>query len=303
MLHEKQCIDDMKMSDYDKCKHGSVDKENPSQSDYDQISNEECEDDDDWVTVKSRKTKWMEKIKERKLYSKSKDDHRTDRKIGRKSVNGVVLEPGVTYIGKAIKTFYESRKRKNGNRKKDELKENKNVNYEKKKDVSLQTYTETLLGIYAYSVQSPYTMKLYNKTHVQVETMNTRTWADVTSSLPIESKTESCACIHACTCNLSEQIKELRMYRVHGGGSRRKNSKGQFTKGKQGTVKNNSSDELKVRCNKDEGIELAVQNEKLNKMESVKTCDQGCVGNKIESTDHHSCNMKDDVSDGLMQTD
>ena len=91
------------------------------------------------------------KTKIKKLYPKSIDDHQTDRKIRRKSVNGVVLEPGVTYIGKAMKTFYESHEKKNGNRKKNVCKENKNV---KREDVSLQSYVETLLAIYAYSVQS-----------------------------------------------------------------------------------------------------------------------------------------------------
>nr|XP_054762205.1 uncharacterized protein LOC129268711 [Lytechinus pictus] len=167
----------------------------------------------------------MEKIKDCKLYAKSRDDHRTNRKIKRKSVNGVVLEPGVTYIGKAMKTFYESHEKKNGNQKKNVCKENKNV---KKEDVSLQSCVETLLHIYTYCVQSPCSMKLYSETCVQIETMQTRSWADVAGYLPSRSRTDSCVDIHACTRNLFEQIKDFRMYRVHAGGKEKeaKNKKG-----------------------------------------------------------------------------
>ena len=46
----------------------------------------------------------MEKRKAR-LHSHSKDDV-TNRKHTR-SINGVLLEPGVTYIGKAVKEYFE----------------------------------------------------------------------------------------------------------------------------------------------------------------------------------------------------
>ena len=312
MLPEKRCIDGIEiMNDCDSCsKPDPIDRGNPSQSDYEQLKNEKFEDADDWVTVKSKKTKWMEKIKERKLYSKSKDDHRTDEKIRRKSVNGVVLEPGVTYIGKAMKTFYES----HGNRKKNVCKENKNVKYVKKEDVSVQSYVETLLRIYAYSVQSPCSMKLYSETCVQIETMQTRSWADVAGYLPSRSRTDSCVDIHACTRNLFEQIKDFRMYRVHAGGKKKeaknkkgraRNKKGQSSKGKKGTDGNHSSDKSEIRFGKDEGIELAVKNEKQDTKISMNAGDQGLDTNTCKNdthSDEHICNMKDNKdSDGVVQ--
>ncbi|XP_030847547.1 uncharacterized protein LOC105443054 isoform X3 [Strongylocentrotus purpuratus] len=107
-------------------------------------------------------------------------------------------------------------------------------------------------------------------------------------------------------------MQDLRRYRVYAGGKRgrgrKRNMKGQSSKaGKKGTDGNHSCDKSEIRFDKDEGIELAVKNEKLDTKKSMNASDQGLDTNTCKNDEHsdqHICNMKDNKgSDGVVQDD
>ena len=169
---QKQSENNMKTSACNRSQPDLVAKESSSKTKDANVESEEV--DHDWVTVKSKKTKLMEKRKAR-LHSHSKDDV-TNRKRTR-SINGVLLEPGVTYIGKAVKEYFGRRKSSNQTKAKGKVDEKQyrdgngkspSFHFKCRKSCqsrhdNVQSYTECLLNEYAKSVESPHSMEAYSE--------------------------------------------------------------------------------------------------------------------------------------------
>ncbi|XP_072181132.1 uncharacterized protein [Diadema setosum] len=202
--------------------------------------------DDGWTTVKSRKAKVIEKAKV--TTSQTMTDNpktKTNSKSSVRSVNGVILEPGVTYIGRAMKAYYlEKQKRaktSKGRKSKVETKEKEpgklvkqNVisNLDTERNDSLQVYTESVLNVYSKCVQSPHVMAKYTE---QIYAKAQRSWADVAKSTA--NMTNECCVSHGdqttCVSVSSTDIeKEVwNVNRLYGGGiARQARKKGRFTK-------------------------------------------------------------------------
>ena len=157
---EKQSDNDMKPSECKRSEPDLVAKENSSKTKDAKVESEQF--DHDWVTVKSKKTKLMDKRSEARLHSHSKDDDVTSRKHTR-SINGVLLEPGVTYIAKAVKDYFGRRKTRNETKAKGKVDEKQyrdgngkrhrfNVKCPdscQSRHDNVQSYTECLLNEYA----------------------------------------------------------------------------------------------------------------------------------------------------------
>ncbi|XP_041458362.1 uncharacterized protein LOC121410309 isoform X2 [Lytechinus variegatus] len=194
-----------------RCENGVTD--NLSHFKDQNLLNEEL--DGNWVKVECKRTKLMARKTEGRTHS---DEENEQDKRKRRSVNGVLLEPGVTYIGKAFKRFYGSRERKIKEQKEECKVTHKMEN--KEIDVNVQSYVETLLNIYACSVKSPCSMKFYNEANVVIETMQNQSYAHVTSCLSSLSKAGLTKYLNPKTCIVVEKMQDLRRYRVHAGGRR-----------------------------------------------------------------------------------
>ncbi|XP_030841848.1 uncharacterized protein LOC115924141 [Strongylocentrotus purpuratus] len=159
-----QSVKVMKSSEFDTHEHDHLVTQRDSPKQRDQVHSEEV-GSNEWMKVKSKKAKMLEKIQDRISHSTAKSDSGTGQK--KRIINGVVLEPGVTYIGKAMKSFYERRKSKKSKRKVD-IKLNRDVECQNVLENNVQMYAEKLLNEYSKCVQSPKSMmshetKLYKK--------------------------------------------------------------------------------------------------------------------------------------------
>ncbi|XP_041467556.1 uncharacterized protein LOC121417887 [Lytechinus variegatus] len=201
--------------------------------------------DGNWIKVQCKKTKLMAKKTERTTHS-NLDEQNEQGKRKKRSGNGVLLEPGVTYIGKAFKRFYGSCERKIKEQKKEYEVDKKMEN--KEKDINVQSYVETLLNIYTCTVKSPLSMKFYNEANEVIDTMKNQSYARVTSCLSALSKASLTKHLNPKTCIVVEKMQNLRRYRVYAGGrkgrNQRRNMKGQFTKVNQSD--DNCSDVSKI---------------------------------------------------------
>ncbi|XP_071480605.1 uncharacterized protein [Diadema antillarum] len=196
--------------------------------------------DDGWITVKSRKTKVTT--------SQTMTDNpktKTFNKSSVRSVNGVPLQPGVTYIGKAMKAYYLEKqkraktskgKKSNAETKQKEpgklVKQNVNANLDTERNDSLQVYTESVLNVYSKCVQSPHVMAKYTE---QIYAKTQRSWADVAKSTPNMSN-ECCVpngdqttCASVPSTDIEKEVWNVN--RLYGGGNARQpRKKGRFTK-------------------------------------------------------------------------
>ena len=214
---EKQSQNDMRTSECNRCEPDLVAKENSSKTKDAQVESEQF--DHDWVTVKSKKTKLMDKRKAR-LHSHSKDDV-TSRKHTR-SINGVLLEPGVTYIGKAVKEYFGRRKGSNETKAKGKVDEKqyrdgngKSPSFHVKcpkscqsRHNNVQSYTECLLNEYAKSVQSPHSMESYSEKCKEINIK--QSWADVARNSGSGTRRDKSVNSDACTCHVFQQLKDDR---------------------------------------------------------------------------------------------
>ncbi|XP_030843383.1 uncharacterized protein LOC115924739 [Strongylocentrotus purpuratus] len=173
----------MKSSEFNTHEHDPVVTQRDSPKQRDKVHSEEV-DSNEWMKVKTKKARMLEKLQERILHLTAKSDDETGQE--KRTINGVVLEPGVTYIGKAMKSFYERRKSRKSKCKVD-IKLNRGVECQKVKDNSVQLYTETLLDEYAKCVQSPQSM--YHETHLykQNSMKEKQSWADVVGHVQNET--------------------------------------------------------------------------------------------------------------------
>ncbi|XP_072166407.1 uncharacterized protein [Diadema setosum] len=201
---------------------------------------------DGWTTVKSRKSKMIEKAKV--TTSQTMTDNpktKTSNKSSVRSVNGVILQPGVTYIGKAMKTYYLEKEKRaktsKGKKSKVEtkqkepgkfVKQNVNANLDTERNDSLQVYTESVLNVYSKCVQSPHVMAKYTE---QIYAKTQRSWADVAKSTP--NMTNECCvpngdqttCASVPSTDIEKEVWNLN--RLYGGGNARQpRKKGRFTK-------------------------------------------------------------------------
>ncbi|XP_041483505.1 uncharacterized protein LOC121430293 [Lytechinus variegatus] len=236
--------------------------------------------DNNWVKVKSKR---------KKLTKKKKEDFEPYMKH-RRSINGVFLEPGVTYIGKAVKTFYRSHdKNKQNDTKEYKVCQNQE---NKEKDISVQTYAETLLCIYSSSVKSPHSMNMFNEASKQIERKQNQSYADVTSRVCPLSKPHFDVEVNVEGCNVFKKMEYLRQYRVHAGGKKRKgqgrNSKGWFTKRNHNLNDNCSVSQLNkkgdIRIGKDE------RNVNVHSNETDFVNSSACQKNELSK--EHICNME-----------
>ncbi|XP_072163184.1 uncharacterized protein [Diadema setosum] len=239
--------------------------------------------DDGWTTVKSRKTKVTT--------SQTMTDNpktKTFNKSSVRSVNGVPLQPGVTYIGKAMKAYYlekqnraktsKGKKLKVERRQKEPgklVKGNVNANLDTERNDSLQVYTESVLNVYSKCVQSPHVMAKYTE---QIYAKTQRSWADVAKSTPNMSN-ECCipngdqtTCASVPCTDIEKEVWNVN--RLYGGGNARQpRKKGRFTKINRQSVlpvQNADSqvcDNGKVKPDIPEGEHVA-KNEKLCKNEA-----------------------------------
>ena len=214
---EKQSANDTKTSECNRCEPDLVAKENSSKTKDAKVESEQF--DHDWVTVKSKKTKLMDKTKAR-LHSHSKDDV-TSRKHTR-SINGVLLEPGVTYIGKAVKEYFGRRKSSHETKAKGKVDEKqyrdgngKSPSFHVKctkscqsRHNNVQSYTECLLNEYAKSVQSPHSMESYSEKCKEINPK--QSWADVARNSGSETRRDKSVNSDACTCHVFQQLKDDR---------------------------------------------------------------------------------------------
>ena len=214
---EKQSANDTKTSECNRCEPDLVAKENSSKTKDAKVESEQF--DHDWVTVKSKKTKLMDKTKAR-LHSHSKDDV-TSRKHTR-SINGVLLEPGVTYIGKAVKEYFGRRKSSHETKAKGKVDEKqyrdgngKSPSFHVKctkscqsRHNNVQSYTECLLNEYAKSVQSPHSMESYSEKCKEINLK--QSWADVARNSGSETRRDKSVNSDACTCHVFQQLKDDR---------------------------------------------------------------------------------------------
>ena len=327
---EKQSENDMKTSECNGCQPDLVAKENSSKTKDAKVQSEQF--DHDWVTVKSKKTKLMEKRKAR-LHSHSKDDV-TNRKQTR-SINGVLLEPGVTYIGKAVKEYFGRRKSSNETKAKGKIDEKqyrdgngKSPSFHVKcpkpcqsRHDNVQSYTECLLNEYAKSVQSPHSMEAYSEkckeTNIK-QTESTMSWADVARSSGSGTRRDKSVNTDACTCHVFQQLKDDRcvtMQQLYGGGRSKKRARtkdGRFVQSKKQSTnkekseheksKSNQSDKNETDCrpNHDVNRQNSCSNQvpTMNADQDVTTGNLDCdkdKGNEIQIDDHS--NSKADQSD------
>ena len=320
---KKQSENDMKTNESNRCEFDLVAKENSSKTKDAKVESEQF--DHDWVTVKSKKTKLMEKRKTR-LHSHSKDDV-TNKKHSR-SINGVLLEPGVTYIGKAIKEYFGRQKSSNETKAKGRVDETqyrdgngKSPSFHVKcpkscqsRHDNVQSYTECLLNEYAKSVESPHSMETYSEKCKEINIK--QTWADVARNSRSATRSVNS---DVCTCHVFQQFKDDRcvtIQQLYGGGKSKKRAfartkDGRFVSKKQSTNKNKSEHDEKSKSNQNDKNETCRPNDNINRQNScsnqvptmnadqdVKTCNLVCdedKGNKMEM-DGHS-NSKADPSD------
>ncbi|XP_072180101.1 uncharacterized protein [Diadema setosum] len=202
--------------------------------------------DDGWTTVKSRKTKMIEKAK--LTTSQTMTDNpktKTSNKSSVRSVNGVILQPGVTYIGKAMKAYYLEKQRRvktsKGKKSKVEtrqeehgelVKRNMNANLDTERNDSLQVYAESVLNVYSKCVQSPHVMAKYSE---QIYAKTQRSWADVAKSTP--NMTNECfilngdqaTCVSVLSTDIEKEVWDVNRF-YGGGNARQPRKKGRFTK-------------------------------------------------------------------------
>ena len=328
---EKQSENNMKTSACNRSQPDLVAKESSSKTKDANVESEEV--DHDWVTVKSKKTKLMEKRKAR-LHSHSKDDV-TNRKRTR-SINGVLLEPGVTYIGKAVKEYFGRRKSSNQTKAKGKVDEKQyrdgngkspSFHFKCRKSCqsrhdNVQSYTECLLNEYAKSVESPHSMEAYSEKCKQTnikQTESTMSWADVARSSGSGTRRDKSVNTDACTCHVFEQLKDDRcvtMQQLYGGGRSKKRARtkdGCFVQSKKQSTnkeksehdeksKSNQSDKNETDCrpNHDVNQQNSCSNQvpTMNVDQDVTTGNLDCdkdKGNKIKMDDHS--NSKANQSD------
>ena len=325
---EKQSENNMKTSACNRSQPDLVAKESSSKTKDANVESEEV--DHDWVTVKSKKTKLMEKRKAR-LHSHSKDDV-TNRKHTR-SINGVLLEPGVTYIGKAVKEYFGRRKSSNETKAKGKVDEKQYREGNGKspsfyvqcpkscqsRHDNVQSYTERLLNEYAKSVESPHSMETYTEKCKEINIK--QSWADVARNSRSATRRDKSVNSDACTCHVFQQLKDDRcvpIQQLYGGGKSKKRAvartkDGRFVSKKQSTNKEKSQhDEEKSKSNQSDKNETCrpnhdnvnCQNSCSNQVttmtadQDVKTgnlvCDED-KGNTIKMDDHS--NSKADQSE------
>ncbi|XP_072175005.1 uncharacterized protein [Diadema setosum] len=202
--------------------------------------------DDGWTTMKSRKTKMIRKRKVKTSQTMTDNPKtKTNNKSSVRSVNGVILQPGVTYIGKAMKAYYlekqkraktsKGKKSKVGTKQKEPgklVKRNVNANLDTEQNDSLQVYTESVLSVYSKCVQSPHVMAKYTE---QIYAKTQRSWADVAKStmnmtngccVPNDDQT---TCAFVPSTDIEKEVWNVN--RLYGGGNARQpRKKGRFTK-------------------------------------------------------------------------
>ncbi|XP_030832915.1 uncharacterized protein LOC584759 isoform X5 [Strongylocentrotus purpuratus] len=225
-----QSVKVMKSSEFDTHEHDHLVTQRDSPKQRDQVHSEEV-GSNEWMKVKSKKAKMLEKMQDRISHSTAKSDSGTGQK--KRIINGVVLEPGVTYIGKAMKSFYERRKSKKSKRKVD-IKLNRDVECQNVLENNVQMYAEKLLNEYSKCVQSPKSMmshetKLYKENNMKQK----QSWADVVGHVQNEIIQEH-SIVGSATCShvflKQYKGKEQSTFRVCGGA--KPNDKGKVCDGK-----------------------------------------------------------------------
>ncbi|XP_030833068.1 uncharacterized protein LOC105443208 isoform X1 [Strongylocentrotus purpuratus] len=285
-----QSVKEIKSNEFDTHEHdpGVTRRDSPKQRD--KLHSEEV-DSNEWMKVKTKKARMLEKMQERISQLTAKSDSGTGQK--KRTINGVVLEPGVTYIGKAMKSFYERRKSRKSKRKVD-IKLNRDVECQKVKDDSVQLYTETLLDEYAKCVQSPQSM-MYHETHLYTQkNKEKQSWADIVGHVQNET-TQTKSFVGSVTYShvslKQSKSKEQSTFRVCGGAKHSQkteegNKKVRVLKGnKTSCGKSVDSEVLKMEVSNDKGKACDGKTESVGEVKVDKCNSTAVIKDKLCGSD------------------
>ena len=218
----------------------------------------------EWVTVKSRKVKMMERRERKTDTGNVNKEKREANDHLKRSVNGVILEPGVTYIGKAMKEYYDRRRSRNGKKKSNVKTKNGtdnekyqqigNMKCQQPKDYTVQRNVESLLDVYAKCVQEKQTMILSSGKDVASKQKH-KTWANVVKNPQNHPQKSHIVLISDSVIQVTKQYNP-EIFRIHGDRRRKqqlaRDSKGCFTCKKQVVVNDESHQILEGRSHQNE---------------------------------------------------